>query len=230
MYGNQVDYERDLACDVLERVEVHSALKVASMDAWTPVPMDSDTIAFMNGLAAKDKPPISGELEFKVGKKTVVVGEEAAETTEELQRMYGRRERAIVPSCDGDYDPTIPESDAVQAVEFDDGMPSYRSAEPAPVTAEEAISSATELPTDEDIADVAIGSGHLILCRSFLTVTMMRERSTRMQKLLAVMTVLLLSLDLVCKICDHVDIMGTSMGPGHRECMRRACISQSRKR
>ena len=114
-------------------------LKVGSMDAWTSMPMDTRTIDAVNFLSSKDRAPLTGELEFKLGDRVVELDEESPEELADLYKAYGRREMLRTPSEAPDYDPT--ELPPEQAVEIDDGVPIRRG---VPASIRTAASAAAE--------------------------------------------------------------------------------------
>jgi hypothetical protein len=130
-------------------------MKVATMDAWTPVPLESSTINKMNALAALPTQVLPSELEFLMSTKRVEdLGEDEPDTAQ-LEREYGRREMQLREPNVPDYDPTQ------QAVELDDGLPARRGApveleRPGVIEATDAIASEYPAPAAyvEQVADL----------------------------------------------------------------------------
>jgi hypothetical protein len=106
------------------KVLMLDTMKIATMDAWTAMPMDEATVKSMNDLAdSKGGRPLQGELTFELINGRVIADDEP-ESVEELMRMPdARREREIVPSQEPDFGPVealesaaVPEAPVVTPV------------------------------------------------------------------------------------------------------------------
>ena len=76
------------------KVLMLDTLKVASMDAWTAMPMDTVTVQTMNDLAKKQI-QLPSDLEFLMSDKEVVAPDDGGDDLEDLHMSLGRRERHV---------------------------------------------------------------------------------------------------------------------------------------